>query len=325
VLTEDIQDALKVLPQSIHDLLLDSIVIWINYHYTDRLSGRTLTHSTTHHCKEWLRRINENEEKAPGIEIYDARQYMRSRCYFNGYGLILHEYCHVIHQFVLGLHHTGIKELHQKSLRKLQYQCVFRRDWLFGDRHEAPKTANVKSVGPCSIEVNAIDERAPLNIRLQDCHDISYALVNEREYFAEMSVALLCCGYKNLECIPLETSGLSLDDIKKRMSPPLVPYNFEQLHCKFESSVLLYLFQVLNWIRIRWNRFLLRCGVPTCSEVHLERQSQHWHCNKFYPFTRDQLEDFDPDACLYLQLLWREIAEWKQEEMTNLYDDTVQF
>ena len=34
-----------------------------------------------------------------------------------------------------------------------------------------------------------------------------------------------------------------------------------------------------------------------------------YHCNKFYPFTRGQLQYYDPDLFDGIQNLWREIAQ----------------
>jgi hypothetical protein len=67
-------------------------------------------------------------EKAPGIEIYNIDHYLQARAYYNGYGLLLHEYFHILQQFVLpdGLNNVIIQTLHRKALLyKAQYQYVY--------------------------------------------------------------------------------------------------------------------------------------------------------------------------------------------------------
>jgi hypothetical protein len=73
-------------------------------------------------------RMRDIPEKAPGIEIYNIDHYLQARAYYNGYGLLLHEYFHILQQFVLpdGLNNVIIQTLHRKALLyKAQYQYVY--------------------------------------------------------------------------------------------------------------------------------------------------------------------------------------------------------
>jgi hypothetical protein len=466
---------LSVLPRAVHTLLLDRITIWINYTYCDcdcdnnanahgddekssiNIEGgnsntrintgkskhtSNWTHSTTHHRPEWLLQHNDNPQKAPGIEIYDARQYVRSRRYWNGYVLLLHEFCHIIHQFVLqdGLDNGAIQEMHQKALLQLQqqqqcninntetkpkpsqYQCVIRRDWLFGDRvsvlhdttneniiaaddqqkrgrgndgnNQRKEEVLVSSSRPTTAGNHCTpaedDERSALLLRANnttrhrsrnnadDCDlnlkegtsnftftDVSYALVNEREFFAELSVAFLCDSYHHLDIVPfpllpLPLTTLGRDDdattttttkqyscskeqyrycIKESISPPLPPPT-KGNYFEFRSLTLL-LGSIATGAQSLWTK-LMQC-VSSCCCCHGAAEAQHsqrdgtaratplsfwWHCNKFYPFTRHQLAAFDAEAFALLQELWKSVESWNGncvQSSTNTNTTTRQY
>lgn len=89
------------------------------------------------------------------------------RWHWNGCGLLLHELCHLIHQFCLGLEHTGVHHGWDRCCHNPQYQNVLRRDWAglpTGDT------------------------------------DMAYGLINAKEWFAELSVAYLSTGYPEYDC-----------------------------------------------------------------------------------------------------------------------------
>jgi len=168
ILDSDLRNCLKVLPLSVRKLIL-RIKIWVNLRYEcgDVQKPNLYKHCTTHHTKEWLLRFKDNPKKAPGIEIYDCREYLRMRRNWNGHGLILHEIFHVIHQFVLpnGLENETVKEAFLNSRSSPKYSKVFRRDW--ADR---------------SIQT-----------------DKAYATINHKEFFAEFSVAYLSDNFHDLD------------------------------------------------------------------------------------------------------------------------------
>jgi hypothetical protein len=101
-----------------------------------------------------------------GIEIYDAREFLRMRRHWNGAGgLLLHEYCHLIHQHVFGLDDLRIQRLYAVAVTSKRYECVHRRDWT--DRPQST--------------------------------DMGYCLVDHKEFFAELSVTFWSRGYVELD------------------------------------------------------------------------------------------------------------------------------
>lgn len=104
-------------------------------------------------------------DKALSIEIYNATEFCRMRQHWNGCGLVLHEYCHMIHQHVLGLQNQRVIDLYQDARRSQRYERVLRRDY-------TGKEAD---------------------------HDLHYCMTNYIEFFAEMSVTLWSRGYRDLD------------------------------------------------------------------------------------------------------------------------------
>jgi len=133
-LNRDVEGCLEVLPPSVHALVRRT-KIWVNttYYYGHRDKPRNVNHSTAHHHEGWLfwyvdvvdtrflcvlpvrsgyclislvlstqsSRARDKPEKATGIEIYNCFDYQVMRLHWNGCGLLLHEFCHLIHQFTL--------------------------------------------------------------------------------------------------------------------------------------------------------------------------------------------------------------------------------
>jgi hypothetical protein len=120
-------------------------------------------HTTAHHHGLWLARARDRVDKALGVEIYRAADYRRMRLHWNGCGLLLHEYCHLIHQLVLpdGLENQLVRKAHGLASVSGLYDCVRRRDWAGLERD----------------------------------FDMAYATVDCKEFFAEMSVAYWSQGY----------------------------------------------------------------------------------------------------------------------------------
>ena len=72
---------------------------------------------------------HDRPEKARSIEIYSCYDYERMRLHWNGCGLLLHEFTHLIHQFCLGLDHPKVTQLYETALNSKKYDKVLRRDW----------------------------------------------------------------------------------------------------------------------------------------------------------------------------------------------------
>lgn len=51
------------------------------------------------------------------------------RLHWNGCGLLLHELCHLIHQFCFGLEDEGIEGLYEQARTSGLYDQTLRRDW----------------------------------------------------------------------------------------------------------------------------------------------------------------------------------------------------
>lgn len=247
-------------------------------------------------------------EKAPGIEIYRIDHYLQARTYYNGYGLLLHEYCHILHQFVLpdGLNNASIRMLHRKALLyKAQYQSVYRRDWLL-----------------C------------YNLETATRQDMSYALLNPYEYFAELSVSYLCNGYQHLGCLPSEQQNVKCWDpgclATKTMDihswcPPVLPApsiqgSAELVNKDTTRSVdskekgrtdhgipQTWVKDIISNIQDTVNHIVKRINTPTAKCQRL------WHCGNFYPFTNLQLKRFDLEAFQALDKLWKnDIENWRE-------------
>jgi hypothetical protein len=211
-----------------------------------------LRHTTAHHHEFWLAWMRDRTDKALGVEIYDATEYRRMRLHWNGCGLILHELCHIIHQFALanGLENQQVKKAHGLVKVCGLYDCVRRRDWA-GLEHD---------------------------------FDLAYATVDCKEFFAEMSVA-----YWSREYDPM----LDRQDPRRILlcSPPITEPNVVD----------------------RVGRFMGTTGAKSRHESFISGffRRRTPHCNKFYPFTRGQLRQHDKATFETMEMLWEEIAAWK--------------
>lgn len=254
-LDKDVRACLTILPRSV-SFLIKRTPIWINttFYYGPSHAPKNVNHSTAHHHEGWLLWANDRPDKAPGIEIYNCFDYRRMRWHWNGCGLLLHEFCHIIHQFCLGLDHPVIEEAYRKRESTQKYQSCLRRDWA----------------------------------GLEKDTDMAYALVNPKEFFAELSVAYWSTGYPHLEHNNNDATSM------QESSPP------------FAASHVV----------MRLNRDKYPIMVP-------KRQKSLWilttpslppHCNKFYPFTRRQFESMDLELFEIFDKLWNQIADWQDDE-----------
>lgn len=195
---------------------------------------------------------------------------------WNGCGLLLHEFVHLIHQECLGLDHSSIKKLYTEAYKSGRYEEVLRRDWAGQDED----------------------------------FDMAYAMVDPKEFFAEMSVAYLSGGYRNLDT----ANPTQMMDC----SPPLL-----------EPTVIARIMRIKNLEDQPYHK-PTRTGIlgllaptrlvpkiriidPVWQEGALARNCRDIkHCNKFYPFTSGQLRHYDTVLFRAMRDIWSEIA---------LYDD----
>lgn len=141
---------------------------------------------------------------------------------------------------------------------------------------------------------------------------LAYALVDQKEFFAEMSVTFLSNGYHKL--------SRAENTIMESCSPPLLQPDvsdrvlkhngiIDPLERTEESSCSFFLYYR------RRPKPILKHVNPIFQERAISTSCRSIvHCNKFYPFTRGQLKHHDPDLFRAMQGLWREIACWKDAE-----------
>ena len=205
--------------------------------------------------------------------------------HWNGCGLILHELCHLIHQQVLpnGLDNGDVKRCYQRAQSAFMvgqyqnlYQETLRRDWA-GKRVE---------------------------------RDLHYGMVNDKEFFAELSVTYLATGYAWLDQVPLrrrrrQGDHSSLNSVVA-CSPPLM-----------EPTVVARLQQETVPNQPPQSYPPAWYGSPAFG-VHTMTTHHHRpvpHCNKFYPFTRGQLRHYDPPMYHAFEYFWNTvIAPWRDPQ-----------
>lgn len=133
---------------------------------------------------------------------------------------------------------------------------------------------------------------------------MAYAMVNHKEFFAEMSVSFLADAYEELnECCR---------DRLNECSPPLLaPHVVERVCARTRYYPVSTEFSIQrSWTTTTtesWFRFLARKSSKPPS----------MHCNKFYPFTKGQLRHLDPILYATMVHLWVEIANWVDDEDDN--------
>jgi hypothetical protein len=73
-------------------------------------------------------RARDIPEKAGGIEIYNCFDYQTMRLHWQGSGLLLHELCHLIHQFTLpnGLENATVIEAFERATKGGLYDRTLR-------------------------------------------------------------------------------------------------------------------------------------------------------------------------------------------------------
>lgn len=261
----DVNQCLVVLPKSTHNLVRQTN-IWVNttYYYGPSTNPKNVNHSTAHHHKAWLLSVRDRPEKAPGIEIYNCFDYRKMRWHWNGSGLLLHELCHIIHQFCLGLDNPLVEDAYEQAKRSGRYDTSLRRDWAGSNDGDT---------------------------------DMAYAMVNPKEFFAELSVAYWSQGYEHLAAKDassmMESSPPFTDpDVIARLDPNKYPIA--------DKSHFIHL---SPWCRPKFR-------LPP-------------HCNKFYPFTRGQFQRLDPERFELLQKLWQDIEVWQDDEEIECFGSRI--
>lgn len=253
----DVKQCLSILPRSTHRLVRRTN-IWVNttYYYGPSTKPNNVNHSTAHHHQAWLNSVYDRAEKAPGIEIYNCFDYRKMRWHWNGSGLLLHELCHILHQFCFGLDDARIEDAYEVAKKSGRYATTLRRDWAGFDDGDT---------------------------------DMAYALVNPKEFFAELSVAYWSQGYDN--DVVSNDGCVNIGKVSPPFTAPDVIARLDPTECSIADRSLF--LKKSTW----WGTTV---GLPP-------------HCNKFYPFTRRQFQELDPELFDTFHSLWEEIANWKDD------------
>eukprot|EP00557_Chaetoceros_sp_GSL56_P007242 CAMPEP_0176487302 /NCGR_PEP_ID=MMETSP0200_2-20121128/6051_1 /TAXON_ID=947934 /ORGANISM="Chaetoceros sp., Strain GSL56" /LENGTH=395 /DNA_ID=CAMNT_0017884105 /DNA_START=611 /DNA_END=1798 /DNA_ORIENTATION=- len=270
---------------------------------------KILKHTTAHHHRQWLDAVYDLPQKAKGVEIYNCFEYETMRLHWNGCGLILHELCHLIHQLVLkdGLENQMVLNAFGCAIESGLYDEVLRRDWAF-------------LVGEDDEEEESVDA--------------AYATINHKEFFSEISVAFLSRGYdfgfwnwtRNKRRKVVEGGGGSGgDDVDARVafhqdmwlcSPPFMsPEVLARKEAFMRSAAHRPGYHTHDYehIKDKHNKDWMNNGPSFLINIlqRLRGERGGGHCNKFFPFTREQLKVHDPATFAVFQQLWHEIEQWK--------------
>jgi hypothetical protein len=114
--------------------------------------------------------------------------------------------------------------------------------------------------------------------------DLAYCMVNAKEFWAEISVTYWSQGCEELD---------ERDETQILFSSP--PF--------MEPTVI-------ARIQERWPDSAVNKTKTHNSILCLFSRRRPPHCNKFYPYTRGQLQYYDPSAFEVFQALWSEVALW---------------
>lgn len=212
------------------------------------------------------------------------------RLHWNGAGLLVHEFCHLIHQFALkdGLCNAKVLQAYLAAKQSGRYDRTLRRDWAGQDRD----------------------------------YDLAYAMVDHKEFWSELSTTYLCNNYEHLDkanntimghCSPPITEPHVLERLRQRPAKMTLPeakgglrgIPQRQIHASI-SNIVVHSKDEKPAV-VRFLCFLLQLCKPKLSL----RQRPVQPCNKFYPFTRGQFREHDPEAFCVIRDLWCEVACWE--------------
>jgi hypothetical protein len=164
ILTIDLENAKRLIPDDICQKLLLNTAIWINTSITygrinKPIIGKSMCYNPKE-GKEWLIYNGMNENKSGSVEIYCPEDYLSSRELWGEGGLIIHEFSHAFHnKFCLnGYDNETILNAYNEAMFKSLYDKV------------------------------TVHGNQGLKGKIK-----AYACSNCMEFFAELSVAYLSC------------------------------------------------------------------------------------------------------------------------------------
>ena len=121
------------LPPKALKQLQESTPLWINKSltYGPKDSPIIARHACfhPHDGQEWLRKQGLSEDKAGGIELYTAKDYVEGRQEWGDGGLLLHELSHAYHNKFCrdGFDNRDIREVRLQNSRHINYSIVCRQ------------------------------------------------------------------------------------------------------------------------------------------------------------------------------------------------------
>ena len=240
---------------------------------------------------------------------------MENRKHWNGCGMLLHEFCHLIHQIVLphGLDNLDIKDMYQNAMKSTLYDEVIRY------------VASCFGYNFVSFLIFVVKEKKILIP--YDCFflcrrdwaylscdkDAAYATINHKEFFAELSVAFLAKGYQHLDVIGgnHKVDHQIIMDMNK-LSPPFVSSEI------LERQQIVLVQQNDDQNQQSKNRMLPK--IYWIFDRLMGNHERH-HCNKFFPFTKRQLEAYDLETYQRLIEIWYFIRTWEDPFANTLFCD----
>lgn len=184
--------------------------------------------------------------------------------------MILHELCHLIHQQILGLDCEHVKALYMRAQQSGRYNRVLRRDWAGKENGDT---------------------------------DLSYSMIDHKEFFAEMSVTYWSKGYNEFD----QASGDNMNECTPLITDPtvLTRPGYKPGFNKAEGELL------SGGAALLWVGSFMKYILP---------QKRHLlHCNKFYPFTSGQLRHYDPTLYLDMKNIWNDISMWEDPTYNHAY------
>ncbi|KAL7560947.1 hypothetical protein ACA910_022435 [Epithemia clementina (nom. ined.)] len=332
-----------VLPRSVHGLVRRTQV-WINhtYIYGPQRKPIVLNHSTAHYDPNWLMSLRDRPEKALGIEIYNCFDFRRMRMHWNGCGLILHEICHLLHLQVLP---GGLANEQMLRLFEIAQQPPHALFHPPHQHHISPHSNNPNLPvrgGNCGLYAETIRRDWAGQHVETDQH---YATVDHKEFFAELSVTYLASEYQHLDHIPLRLPpyyGRRINSVIA-CSPPILEPNvlariaaatsgtstsYTNSHSSYNnphnvqqqgSHAQQHDCQLPQFSSKNNSHYIPRAQQVQRRPFDLlpppKNQLMYPHCNKFYPFTRGQLRQHDPQTYAAFHYFWKVIiAQWKDPD-----------
>mmetsp|Transcript_25029 Transcript_25029/g.35017 ORF Transcript_25029/g.35017 Transcript_25029/m.35017 type:complete len:158 (+) Transcript_25029:767-1240(+) len=143
--------------------------------------------------------------------------------------------------------------------------------------------------------------------------DMAYAMVNYKEFFAELSVSFLSDAYHELD----EEHGACME----KCSPPILAPGVLRRIQRSSLAQMTRSAEIGKTILVEPSAMIgeesSRCLQQNKNQRYFpERRIMQElpHCNKFFPFTKGQFKNHDPDTYKAFLMLWSEIGKWDDDD-----------